>query len=229
MHISELFFRKDSPLTTQVEDGNVRLTKSNTETPDWLEPECRWLRFLTYHCYLTTNQSEGPWAIMHMKTVCLVFKNPSLKATGKFIFFFFFECELPILLDWHPYFGAKTTIKSLALWDFPGGPLQGTWVQSLVREDPTCHGATKPSCSRAWVLQQEKAPKWEAHTSKLDSGPHLQQWEKAQAQQERPSTTKKKERKSLALCEVGTLTLLGYNMVIAFITLPKRTLPYTFQ
>ena len=144
-------------------------------------------------------------------------------------YFFFFECELPILLDWHPYFGAKTTIKSLALWDFPGGPLQGTWVQSLVREDPTCHGATKPSCSRAWVLQQEKAPKWEAHTSKLDSGPHLQQWEKAQAQQERPSTTKKKERKSLALCEVGTLTLLGYNMVIAFITLPKRTLPYTFQ
>ena len=76
MHISELFFRKDSPLTTQVEDGNVRLTTSNTETPDWLEPECRWLRFLTYHCYLTTNQSEGPRAIMHMKTVCLVFKKP---------------------------------------------------------------------------------------------------------------------------------------------------------
>ena len=23
-------------------------------------------------------------------------------------------------------------------------PMQGTWVQSLVREDPTCHGATKP-------------------------------------------------------------------------------------
>ena len=23
-------------------------------------------------------------------------------------------------------------------------PLQGTWVQSLVREDPTCRGATKP-------------------------------------------------------------------------------------
>ena len=23
-------------------------------------------------------------------------------------------------------------------------PIQGTWVQSLVREDPTCRGATKP-------------------------------------------------------------------------------------
>ena len=25
-------------------------------------------------------------------------------------------------------------------------PMQGTQVQSLVREDPTCHGATKPVC-----------------------------------------------------------------------------------
>uniref|UniRef100_A0A8C6FBZ8 Hikeshi-like N-terminal domain-containing protein n=1 Tax=Monodon monoceros TaxID=40151 RepID=A0A8C6FBZ8_MONMO len=25
-------------------------------------------------------------------------------------------------------------------------PMQGTRVQSLVREDPTCHGATKPVC-----------------------------------------------------------------------------------
>ena len=25
-------------------------------------------------------------------------------------------------------------------------PMQGTWVQSLVGEDPTCHAATKPMC-----------------------------------------------------------------------------------
>ena len=37
--------------------------------------------------------------------------------------------------------------------DFPGGlwlriylPMQESWVQSLVWEDPTCHGATKPVC-----------------------------------------------------------------------------------
>ena len=23
-------------------------------------------------------------------------------------------------------------------------PMQGTWVRALVREDPTCHGATNP-------------------------------------------------------------------------------------
>ena len=25
-------------------------------------------------------------------------------------------------------------------------PMQGTWVRALVREDPTCRGATKPVC-----------------------------------------------------------------------------------
>ena len=25
-------------------------------------------------------------------------------------------------------------------------PMQETWVQALVREDPTCRGATKPVC-----------------------------------------------------------------------------------
>ena len=29
-------------------------------------------------------------------------------------------------------------------------PLQGIWVQSLVLEDPTWHGATKPMCHNYW-------------------------------------------------------------------------------
>jgi len=49
-------------------------------------------------------------------------------------------------------------------------PMQGGWVQSLVWEDPTCHGATKPVPHamepqllkamrfRARALQQEKPP-----------------------------------------------------------------------
>ena len=68
--------------------------------------------------------------------------------------------------------------------------MQGTLVRALVREDPTCHGATKPvhhnywACTlepashnywsprattteartpRARALQQEKPPQWEAH------------------------------------------------------------------
>ena len=44
-------------------------------------------------------------------------------------------------------------------------PMQGMWVQSLIQEDPTCHGATKPRATtteahapRAWAPQQEKPP-----------------------------------------------------------------------
>ena len=29
-------------------------------------------------------------------------------------------------------------------------PMQGKWVQSLVQEDPTCHGATKSMCHNSW-------------------------------------------------------------------------------
>ena len=48
------------------------------------------------------------------------------------------------------------------LWDFPDGAVvknppanAGTQVQALVREDPTCHGATKPVCHnyRACTLE----------------------------------------------------------------------------
>ena len=49
-------------------------------------------------------------------------------------------------------------------------PMQGTWVQSLVREDPTGHEATKPVHHNYWARaprarapQQEKPPQWEAH------------------------------------------------------------------
>ena len=59
--------------------------------------------------------------------------------------------------------------------------MQGTWVRALVREDPTCRGATKPighnywasalgpashnywaHVHRAHALQQEKPLQWEA-------------------------------------------------------------------
>ena len=68
-------------------------------------------------------------------------------------------------------------------------PVQWTWVQALVWEDPTCRGATKPVCHNYWAcvlepashnyrahvpqllkpaapragaLQREKPPQWEA-------------------------------------------------------------------
>ena len=42
--------------------------------------------------------------------------------------------------------------------------MQGTQVQSLVREDSTCRGAAKPVCHmlRACAPQQDKQQQWEA-------------------------------------------------------------------
>ena len=48
-------------------------------------------------------------------------------------------------------------------------PIQGTWVRSLVREDSTCHRATKPAATllksaslEPRALQQEKPLQGEA-------------------------------------------------------------------
>ena len=84
--------------------------------------------------------------------------------------------------------------------------MQGTWVQSLVQEDPTWHRATKPvrhnywahmpqvlkpACSRACAPQQEKLLQWEAHALQLDNSPYLPQLQKACVQQQRPSAANK--------------------------------------
>ena len=36
-------------------------------------------------------------------------------------------------------------------------PMQGTWVRSLVQEDPTCRRATKPVCHNYWARALEHA------------------------------------------------------------------------
>ena len=67
--------------------------------------------------------------------------------------------------------------KVLLFLDFPGDPVlnnspvnERDMVQSLVWEDTTCHGATKPvrrnywaHVPRACAPQQEKPLKWRAH------------------------------------------------------------------
>ena len=46
-------------------------------------------------------------------------------------------------------------------------PMQGTWVRALVREDPTCCGATKP-VHNYWACTPEPAShKYWAHTPQL--------------------------------------------------------------
>ena len=95
-------------------------------------------------------------------------------------------------------------------------PMQGTWVQSLVWEDPTWHGATKPMCHNYWVCALEPVShSYWAHVPQLlkpvclglcsttreatamrslctttKSSPCSPQLEKACVQQWRPNTTK---------------------------------------
>ena len=90
-------------------------------------------------------------------------------------------------------------------------PMQGSWVRSLVREDPTCHTATKPmrhnywACAlesvshnywarlpRAHAPQQEKPPQWEARAPQQRVAPARHNLEKACVQQQRPDAIKNK-------------------------------------
>ena len=47
-------------------------------------------------------------------------------------------------------------------------PIQGAWVRFLVREDPTCHGATKPcyTATEASTLEPTLSIKRSHHTEK---------------------------------------------------------------
>ena len=97
-------------------------------------------------------------------------------------------------------------------------PTQGTWIRSLVQEDPTCCRATKArspqllsQCSRACelpstepmsprvcALQQEKLPQWEARTLQWRGAPGSPPSEKARAQQEAQHSQKKKQNKTIS-------------------------------
>ena len=108
-------------------------------------------------------------------------------------------------------------------------PMQGTWVQSLVWEDPTWHGATKPMCHNYWVCALEPVShSYWAHVPQLlkpvclglcsttreatamrslctttKSSPCSPQQEKARTQQWRPNTAqinKLKKKKSEKKC-----------------------------
>ena len=85
-------------------------------------------------------------------------------------------------------------------------PMQGIQVQSLVREDFTCHGSTKPVWHNYWaqllqvlkhrslracVPQQERPPQWEACAPQLESGLRSLELKKACMEQRRPSAASK--------------------------------------
>ena len=84
--------------------------------------------------------------------------------------------------------------------------VQGTWVQSLVGEDPTCHGATKPMCHNYFSCSATReATAMRSLCTTTKSSLHSWQLEEACMQQQRPSIAKnkyvnlKKKKKKLIL------------------------------
>ena len=78
-------------------------------------------------------------------------------------------------------------------------PMQGTRVQALVWEDPTCRGAAKNHepqllSLRVWSLcsATREAATGKGLRTTMKTGPHLPQLEKALAQKRRPNTAKNK-------------------------------------
>ena len=119
---------------------------------------------------------------------------------------YWWECKLvrPLWkIVWRFLKKLKTLGASLvAQWLRIRLPMQGSWVRALVREDPTCRGATKPMCHNYWDCTLEptshnywacmpqllkpvslepvlrnKPLQWEAHSPPL---------KKAHVQQQRP-------------------------------------------
>ena len=123
-------------------------------------------------------------------------------------------------------------------------PTQGTWVQSLVQEDPTCCRATKahlpqllsqcswacelpttePMSPRACALKQEKPPQWEARILQWRLAPGSPQLEKARAQQKRPNTAKRKNKTKLSVhfsCSVLFNSLQPHSLQHARLPCPS--------
>ena len=70
-----------------------------------------------------------------------------------------FLFEMALLRDCHAFLKEKLKVRAslVAQWLRICLPIQGTQVQALVWEDPTCHGATKPVCHNYWTCALEPA------------------------------------------------------------------------
>ena len=124
VHIFELLCRDYNP--HPVEDGDYMLTTS-TETPDWLEPEGWWLRFLKHHPVTSpsTNQKNVHELITHPVTLTpnVAFKSPFLKIIKEFGSF---EHEFPILLACRP---TINSVLSFTTTQLSVDSHSGEWTQ----------------------------------------------------------------------------------------------------
>ena len=70
--------------------------------------------------------------------------------------------------------------------------MQGTWAQSPVQEDPTCHRTAKPLCHDYWAHALEPVLR-HGEKPELESKSHSLQLEKVCVQQQRPHAAKNKQ------------------------------------
>ena len=85
-------------------------------------------------------------------------------------------------------------------------PLQGTWVQFLVWEDPTCHRAAKAVRHNYWSLSTVEMVlcnkrSHQNEKPKSESNPHSLRIEKPHTHQWRPSAARKKNLSELQTTE----------------------------
>ena len=85
----------------------------------------------------------------------------------------------------------------VAQWTRICQTMQGTWVWSLIWEDPTCLEVTKPMCHCYWalptlepVLYNKRNHQMRCPSIATKSSPHSSKLEKALRKQQRPNATK---------------------------------------
>ena len=105
--------------------------------------------------------------------------------------------------SWSRRLGALFAFKSphraslVAQWLRICLPMQGTRVWALVREDPTCRGATRPVSHNNWACasgacapQQERPRQWEASAPRWRVAPTCHNYRKPSHRNEDPTQPK---------------------------------------
>ena len=168
----------------QNQDTNLNVTVSNACTfavDLWRMSQCAWLHAVTSLALSYSQTCPGMLFVLLQLCWCC---HVSTTLISDFSFLGGCIAQVAGLRTW------KLGTSLVKQWLRIRLPMQGTWVRSLVREDPTCCEATKPVCHnycactleptshnywarapqllkpahpRAHALQQEKPPQWEAH------------------------------------------------------------------
>jgi len=135
-HILELFFKNQDPTRQKHRDSRLDGIRGlMIKTP-------KNITLLLQHQPI---RKESPW-VDHMSYDLHPFKNTSLKSNQRVWVLWALTSHAPCLacVAWHLTINTLLKMSLVVLWLRICLPMQETWVPSLVREDLTCRGATKP-------------------------------------------------------------------------------------